>query len=132
MNGADLLVRELMNRDVPCIYTLCGNGLDPLLIAALQAGLRVIDTRNEQAAAYMADAAGRLMRRVGVTAVSSGVAHINGLMGVANAWFDGSPMLLITGATHSAMVGRGAFQDMDTIGLSRPAAITFGLCGGRR
>jgi acetolactate synthase-1/2/3 large subunit len=82
--------------------------------------MRVIDTRNEQAAAYMADTVGRFTRRVGVVATSTGVAHLNALTGVGNAWFDGSPMLLITGATDSATMGRGNFQDMDSVSLSRP------------
>jgi len=120
MTGADVLIRDLKEAGVPCIYTLCGNGLEPILTACGRAGMRVIDTRNEQAAAYMADTAGRLTRRVGVVATSSGVAHLNALTGVCNAWFDGSPMLLITGATDSATAGRGNFQDMDSVALSRP------------
>jgi acetolactate synthase-1/2/3 large subunit len=120
MTGADLLIRELMDRGVINIFTLCGNGLDPILGAAQKSGLRVIDTRNEQAAGYMADAVGRLTRRIGVAATSAGVAHINALTGVGNAFFDGSPMLLITGATDSATSGRGHFQDMDTVAISRP------------
>jgi acetolactate synthase-1/2/3 large subunit len=120
MNGADLLVRELQARDIRCLYTLCGNGLDPIFDATYRANMRVIDTRNEQAAAYMADAVGRLTRKLGVVAVSTGVAHINGLTGVCNAWFDGSPMLLITGGSDSAYAGRGNFQDMDTVGLAGP------------
>src|SRR5260221_683850 len=54
--------------------TLCGHGLDPLFDAARRAGFRLIDTRNEQTASYVADYAGRLTRRAGVCAVSSGVA----------------------------------------------------------
>ena len=119
MTGADLLARELMERGVRNIYTLCGNGLDLILTAAQNAGIRVIDTRNEQAAGYMADAAGRLTRQVGVAATSAGVAHINALTGVCNAFFDGSPMLLITGASISEL-GRGHFQDMDSVRISRP------------
>jgi acetolactate synthase-1/2/3 large subunit len=120
MLGADRLIRELLDRGISNLYTLCGNGLDPILGAAQKAGLRVIDVRNEQAAGYMADAVGRLTRKVGVAAASAGVAHINALTGICNAWFDGAPMLLITGATDSATVGRGHFQDMDTVGISRP------------
>jgi acetolactate synthase I/II/III large subunit len=120
MTGADVLIRDLKDAGVPCIYTLCGNGLEPILTACHRAGMQVIDTRNEQAAAYMADTAGRLTRRPGVVATSSGVAHLNALTGVCNAWFDGSPMLLITGATDSATEGRGNFQDMDSVALSRP------------
>ena len=117
---ADLLVGELRRRGVHAVYTLVGNGLEPLLAAALKAGLKVIGTRNEQAAGYMADAAGRLTRRVAVAAASTGVAHVNALTGLCNAWFDGSPMLLITSASDSTREGRGCFQDMDTSGLSRP------------
>lgn len=120
MTGADVLIRDLKEAGVPCIYTLCGNGLEPILTACHRAKMRVIDTRNEQAAAYMADTAGKLTRRPAVVATSSGVAHLNALTGVCNAWFDGSPMLLITGATDSATMGRGNFQDMDSVALSRP------------
>ncbi len=120
MNGADLLVRELEARSVPFISVLCGNGLDPLLAAAARTGLRLVDTRNEQAASYIADAYARLTRRVGVCAVSSGVAHVNALAGVLNAYFDGAPMLLITGASHSAALGRGVFQDLDQVAIARP------------
>jgi acetolactate synthase-1/2/3 large subunit len=94
--------------------------LDAILDASYHANFRVIDTRNEQAAAYMADTAGRLTRQLGVVAVSTGVAHINALTGVCNAWFDGSPMLLITGGSDSAYAGRGNFQDMDSVGIARP------------
>ena len=120
MNAADLLISELKGRGVDRVYTLCGNGLDPILDAGHRGGMRFIDTRNEQAAAYMADAAGRLTRRIGVAAVSSGVAHINALTGVCNAWFDGSPMLLITGASDSRYRGRGNFQDMETAAMAKP------------
>ncbi len=120
MNAADIFVKELKDRDIPCIYTLCGNGLDPLLQAAHRGKMPVIDFRNEQSAAYAADTAGRLTGRLGVVLVSTGVAHLNALTGVSNAWYDGSPMLLVTGASDSATYGRGNFQDMDTVGLARP------------
>ena len=120
MNGADLLVQELEARGVPFISVLCGNGLNPLLESAKRSGLRLVDTRNEQAASYIADAYARLTRRVGVCAVSSGVAHVNALAGVLNAYYDGAPMLLITGASHSNDLGRGAFQDLDQVTLAHP------------
>ena len=79
MNGADLFVRELQKRGVGFIATLCGHGLDSLYKACLDAGMRLVDVRNEQAAGYMAEVTGRLTREVGVCAVSSGVAHANAL-----------------------------------------------------
>jgi len=120
MNGADLFVRELQARGIGHIHTLTGNGLAPLFEACNRQGMRVIDTRNEQAAGYQADGIGRLTRKLAVCAVSSGVAHINGLTGLSNAWYDGSPMLLMTGGSESQTRGRGHFQDMDTVGLAAP------------
>ena len=120
MKTAELLISELKKRGIPCIYALCGNGLDPILDASHDGAMRIIDTRNEQAASYMADAAGRLSRRVGVAAVSSGIAHMNALTGVCNAWYDGSPMLLITGASDSTYRKRGNFQDMETADIAGP------------
>jgi acetolactate synthase-1/2/3 large subunit len=79
MTAAELLVEGLRLRGVEWIATLCGHGLDPLLNVARQAGLRLVDVRNEQTCAYLADAFGRLTRRPGVCAVSSGVAQVNAL-----------------------------------------------------
>src|SRR5215813_241309 len=98
MTGAELLVSGLRSHGVEWIATLYGHGLDPLLHAARVAGLRLVDVRNEQTCAYIADAYGHLTRRPGVCAVSSGVAHLNALTGVANAWFDRALMLLISGS----------------------------------
>ena len=120
MKGADLLVQELLARGVTFVAVLCGNGLDPFLTAATEAGLRLVATRNEQAASYMADAYARLTGRVGVCAVSSGVAHINALAGVGNAHFDGAPLLLITGASPLEDLPRGAFQALDQVALAEP------------
>ncbi len=120
MNAAEALVDGLQQHGVEWIATLCGHGLDPLLHAAKRAGLRLVDVRNEQTAGYMADACGRLTRRPGVCAVSSGVAHINALTGVANAWFDQAPMLLISGAGALSTAGCGHFQEMDQVALAAP------------
>lgn len=120
MTAVELFVKSLQARGVEWIATLCGHGLDPFLHASKQAGIRLVDVRNEQTAAYMADAYGRLTRKPGVCAVSSGVAHANALTGVMNAFFDGSPMLLISGAGAAATAGMGHFQDIDQVGMARP------------
>jgi len=120
MTGADLLVRQLKGHGVGSVATLCGNGLDPFYAACKRHGLRLVDVRNEQAAGYMADAVGRLTGRVGVCSASSGVAHVNALTGLTNAYFDGSPVLLITGTSESRTAGMGNFQDLDHVALARP------------
>jgi len=120
LTSAELLVSGLRKRGIDWMATLCGHGLDPLFQAARSAGMRLIDARNEQTAAYIADAYGRLTGRPGVCAVSSGIAQVNALTGVANAWFDQGPMLLISGAAASATAGMGHFQDLDQVSLARP------------
>jgi len=67
---------------VEWISTLCGHGLDPLFDAATRAGIRLIDTRNEQSAAFLAECFARLTGKPGVCASSSGVAVANALTGV--------------------------------------------------
>src|SRR6202049_2678934 len=112
MTAADLLIADLRERGVGWMATLCGHGLDPLFQAARNAGMRLVDTRNEQTASYIADAWGRLTGRPGVCAVSSGIAQVNALTGVTNAWFDRAPMLLISGAAAMSTAGMGDFQDL--------------------
>jgi acetolactate synthase-1/2/3 large subunit len=102
------------------VSTLCGNGLNPFYVACRKAGIQVVDTRNEQAASYMADAYARLTRRVGVCAVSSGIGHTNALSGVVNAYFDGAPMLLLSGASAQSGNDLGTFQELDHVALAAP------------
>ncbi len=120
MNGAELLARELRRRGVRHVATLCGHGMDPLDEALDRTGIRMVDVRNEQTAGYIAEATGRLSRKVGVCAVSSGVAHVNAMTGVVNAHFDGAPMLLITGSGPRETIGLGHFQDLDQVALADP------------
>src|SRR4051794_10447775 len=79
--AAELFISGLRQRGIEWMATLCGHGLDPLFHAARNSRMRLIDARNEQTAAYLADAYGRLTRRPGICAVSSGVAHVNALSG---------------------------------------------------
>ncbi|MGQ9567675.1 MAG: thiamine pyrophosphate-binding protein [Anaerolineae bacterium] len=121
MNGADLMVQALREAGITHVSVLAGNGTNPLMHACREAGLRVVDTRNEQTAAYMADATGRLTRRVGVCLVSAAVGHANALIGVVNAYFDGSPMLLISGESPEAQSGLGKFQEMpEQVAMAAP------------
>jgi acetolactate synthase-1/2/3 large subunit len=120
MTGAELLTLTLRERGVEFVATLCGNGLNPFYVACEAENIRLIDTRNEQAAAYIADAYARLTRRVGVVAVSSGVAHVNALTGITNAWFDGAPVLLVTTESPQSETDMGKFQELDHLALARP------------
>ena len=120
MNGAHWLVETLQKRGVEVVFALCGNGLKPFLDACVDLQMPVIDTRNEQSAAYMADTWGRMTKRLGVVAVSAGPGHTNALTGVANAFWDGGPMLLISGCATSQTRGLGHFQELDQVGMATP------------
>jgi len=120
MNGAQWLVHTLHERGVERVFVLCGNGLDPFLDACLDEGVAVLDTRNEQAASYMADTWGRMTGSLGVAAVSSGPGHTNALTGLTNAWWDGGPMLLISGCSPLSTRGLDHFQELDQVGLVAP------------
>ena len=120
MNGAQWMVRTLRERGVQRVFVLCGNGLDPFLDACLDFRVQVVDVRNEQAAAYMADTWGRMTRQLGVVAVSSGPGHTNALTGLANAYWDGGPMLLISGCSPQDTRGLDNFQELDQVAMAAP------------
>lgn len=120
MNGAEYVVRTLRERGVERIFALCGNGLAPFLEACGKLRMPVVDTRNEQAAAYMADAWGRLTGRLGVVAVSAGPGHTNALTGLTNSWWDGGPLLLISGQSETSTRGLDHFQELDQVAMASP------------
>lgn len=120
MTGVELFVQTLQEWGVSFLATLCGHGLNPLDLACRNAGVRLVDVRNEQAAGYLAEAYGRLTGQVGVCASSSGVAHANAMTGVVNASLDGAPMLLVTGCGPLETIGMGHFQDIDHVALAAP------------
>jgi acetolactate synthase-1/2/3 large subunit len=120
MNGAQWMVRTLREQGIQWVFVLCGNGLDPFLDACLDYHVQVIDVRNEQAAAYMADTWGRMTGRLGVVAVSSGPGHTNALTGLANAYWDGGPMLLISGCSPQETRGMDNFQELDQVAMAAP------------
>ncbi len=122
MNGAQWVVRALHDRGVEYVFALCGNGLSPFLDACIDFKMKVIDVRNEQAASYMADTWGRMTRRLGVVAVSSGPGHTNALTGLANSFWDGGPMLLITGCSSQSTRGMDNFQELDQVGMAAPVS----------
>lgn len=120
MNGAQWLVRLLQRWGMEQIFALCGNGLPALLDALIDSDIAVVDVRNEQAAAYMADAWGALTGRPGIVAVSAGPGHTNALTGLTNAWWDGRPMLLISGCSPQETEGADTFQELDQAAMVKP------------
>src|SRR6202030_1530139 len=99
MNGGEMLVRALQGVGVHGIFTLHGGHLDAIFKACLEHNLRVIDTRHEQAAAHMADGWARTTGRPGGAMATAGPGVTDAVNGVANAYLDAIPMILIGGRT---------------------------------
>jgi acetolactate synthase-1/2/3 large subunit len=102
------------------LYTLCGGHISPILVAAAQQGLRVVDVRDEATAVFAADATARLTGVPGVAAVTAGPGVTNTLTAVKNAQMAQSPVLILGGAAATLLQGRGALQDIDQISLVKP------------
>ncbi|MBS2025012.1 MAG: thiamine pyrophosphate-binding protein [Deltaproteobacteria bacterium] len=99
------------------LYTLSGLHVAPIYAACVEEGIRVIDTRHEQAAAHAADAEARLTRTVGVACVTAGPGVTDALTGVANAFAANSPVLLLGGAAPTFNAGKGSLQEMEQVDL---------------
>lgn len=119
MNGGEIIGRVLRAHGVRFLYTLCGGHISPILVGCKQAGIRVVDTRNEATAVFAADATARLTGIPGVAAVTAGPGVTNTLTAVVNARLAQSPVVLLGGATATVLRGRGALQDIDQLALIR-------------
>ncbi|MBI9083528.1 MAG: hypothetical protein JEZ11_08015 [Desulfobacterales bacterium] len=116
-SGGKIIGDILKRFEVPFLFTLCGGHISPILVAAKQAGIRVVDVRDEATAVFAADAVGRLTGRPGVAAVTAGPGVTNTLTAVKNAQMAQSPVILLGGAAPTVLRGRGALQDIDQISL---------------
>jgi acetolactate synthase-1/2/3 large subunit len=124
-HGGDRIAEVLQVHGVPCLYTLCGGHISPILSAAKARGLRIVDLRDEATAVFAADAAARLSGRPGVAAVTAGPGITNTLTALKNAQLAQSPVVLIGGAAPTALQGRGALQDIDQRALVEPHVKRF-------
>ena len=124
-HGGDRIAEALQAHGVPCIYTLCGGHISPILSAAKARGIRIVDVRDEATAVFAADAAARLSGRPGVAAVTAGPGITNTITALKNAQLAQSPLLLLGGAAPTALQGRGALQDIDQRPLVAPHVKRF-------
>jgi acetolactate synthase-1/2/3 large subunit len=112
LTGGQLVARMLKKEGVDTVFTLSGLHVAPIYVGLVDEGIRIVDTRHEQAAAHAADAWARLTRGMGVAIVTAGPGVTDAVTGVANAWAASSPLLLIGGAAPTFNQGRGSLQEM--------------------
>lgn len=116
-NGGDVIAGILKAHGVPCLFTLCGGHISPILVAAKSKGIRVVDVRHEASAVFAADAFARLTGIPGVAAVTAGPGVTNTITALKNAQMAQSSVVLIGGAAATVIRGRGSLQDIDQIAL---------------
>src|SRR5574337_1260217 len=112
VTGGRLVARMLRKEGVTTVFTLSGLHVAPIYVGCVDEGIRIVDTRHEQAAAHAADAWARLTRGMGVAVVTAGPGVTDSVTGVANAYAASSPLVLLGGAAPTFNQGRGSLQEM--------------------
>jgi acetolactate synthase-like protein len=117
MNGGKIVAEVIAAHGVDCLFTLIGGHVSPILVESKRRGIRVVDVRHEVNAVFAADAWARLKGIPGVAVVTAGPGVTNTITAVRNAFMAESPLVLIGGATATALRGRGSLQDIDQLVL---------------
>ena len=121
ISGGEMLVRALHESGVEYVYGYPGGSLLHVYDALYrQSAVKHVLVRHEQAAAHMADGYARATGKPGVVMVTSGPGATNTITGIATAFTDSIPMVVISGQVMSHLVGDDAFQETDMLGVSRP------------
>ncbi|NDP57874.1 MAG: acetolactate synthase 3 catalytic subunit [Oxalobacteraceae bacterium] len=121
MTGAEIVVRCLAEEGVEHVFGYPGGAVLYIYDAIYnQEKFQHILVRHEQAAIHAADAYSRSSNKVGVALVTSGPGVTNAVTGLATAYMDSIPMVIISGQVPSHAIGQDAFQECDTVGITRP------------
>ncbi len=120
INGGEMVVRVLEQEGVKQVFALHGGHIDPIFQACLKYGIRIIDTRHEQAAGHMADGWARVTGEIGVAMVTAGPGVTDIVTAVANAYVDAVPMLVIGGRHAVAEEERLPLQELHGLPLMEP------------
>src|SRR6202162_6439575 len=121
ITGAEILVRCLAEEGVEHVFGYPGGAVLYIYDAIYkQDKFQHVLVRHEQAAVHAADAYSRSSTKIGVALVTSGPGVTNAVTGLATAYMDSIPMVVISGQVPSAAIGQDAFQECDTVGITRP------------
>ena len=121
LSGGDMIVRALEDEGVEYIFGYPGGAALHIYDAIFKAdSVPHILVRHEQAATHAADGYARATGKPGVVLVTSGPGATNAITGIATAYMDSIPMVVISGQVQSHLIGEDAFQETDMVGISRP------------
>lgn len=120
LTGAEMIVRSLIDEGVSHVFGYPGGAvLDIYDALHTVGGVGHILVRHEQAAVHMADGYARATGKTGVVLVTSGPGATNAITGIATAYMDSVPLVVLSGQVASALIGNDAFQEVDMVGISR-------------
>ncbi|WP_318451879.1 acetolactate synthase 3 large subunit [Photobacterium leiognathi] len=121
LSGADMIVRSMIDQGVKHIFGYPGGSVLDIYDALHEkSDIEHVLVRHEQAAVHMADGYARATGEVGVVLVTSGPGATNAITGIATAYMDSIPMVVLSGQVMSSLIGNDAFQECDMVGISRP------------
>jgi acetolactate synthase-1/2/3 large subunit len=121
LSGADMVVRSLIDQGVQHIFGYPGGSVLDIYDALHEkSDIEHVLVRHEQAAVHMADGYARATGKTGVVLVTSGPGATNAITGIATAYMDSIPMVVLSGQVPGSLIGNDAFQECDMVGISRP------------
>ncbi|HHE3637955.1 TPA: acetolactate synthase 3 large subunit [Pasteurella multocida] len=121
LSGAEMVVQSLRDEGVEFLFGYPGGSvLDIYDAIHTLGGIEHILVRHEQAAVHMADGYARATGKVGCVLVTSGPGATNTITGIATAYMDSVPLIILSGQVMSGLIGSDAFQECDMVGISRP------------
>ncbi|MEJ2576611.1 MAG: acetolactate synthase 3 large subunit [Gammaproteobacteria bacterium] len=121
LSGAEIVVQALKDEGVEYVWGYPGGAVLHIYDALFQQGeVRHILVRHEQAATHAADGYARATGKPGVVLVTSGPGATNAVTGIATAFMDSIPLVVLTGQVPTPVIGSDAFQEVDTVGITRP------------
>jgi len=120
LNGAQIIMKVLEEEGVDTIFGYPGGAVLDIYDALAKTDIRHITVRHEQGAVHAADGYARASGRVGVCLVTSGPGATNTVTGIASAYMDSVPLVVLTGQVPRSLIGNDAFQEVDIVGITRP------------
>ncbi|HSO67497.1 MAG TPA: biosynthetic-type acetolactate synthase large subunit [Desulfatirhabdiaceae bacterium] len=120
LTGAQILMAVLKEEGVDTIFGFPGGAVIDIYDELVKTDIRHIMVRHEQAAVHAADGYARASGKVGVCLVTSGPGATNTVTGIASAFMDSIPIVVITGQVPTHLIGNDAFQEVDIVGITRP------------
>src|SRR5688572_11074384 len=122
VRGAEILIKGLISNVVDTIFGLPGGAVLHIYDELWRYREKVTHylVRHEQGADHAAEGYARATGRVGVALVTSGPGATNAVTGIATAYMDSTPLVVITGQVPLQLIGTDAFQEVDTVGITRP------------